>query len=432
MREGRRRDRSGRPPLPDGFGTIWLSVALDLVGFGIVLPILPLYAERFDASPAVIGLLVASFSLAQFVFSPIWGRVSDRVGRKPVLVLSLAGTAVGSLLTGLAGSLWLLVAARLLDGISGASVSVAQAAVTDLAPPAERPRLLGLLGAAFGLGFVAGPAIGALAALGGPHVPFLVAAALAAVNAVVAAVRLPETHPGRPTTGSWRGSPTETTKIPSKIPDSGGVRRELADYLLVAFVSLVAFSAFEATFALFGERRLGLRLASTGVVFTIIGVLIAVVNGFLVAPAVRRLGEPSTLRLGLALNAAGLAILPFVDTWVALAPAIVLLTTGQGLVTPTLSATVAGRVDAARRGAALGAQQSAGGLARVVGPIAGGFAFERIGVGAPYLGGTALLLVAIALLSRRRRIEPPATLPPSRPAPPTSCVPGAAGTPSAG
>lgn len=428
MGEGRRRDRSDRPPLPDGFGTIWLSVALDLVGFGIVLPILPLYAERFDASPAVIGLLVASFSLAQFVFSPIWGRVSDRVGRKPVLVLSLAGTAVGSLLTGLAGSLWLLFAARILDGISGASVSVAQAAVTDLAPPSERPRLLGLLGAAFGLGFVAGPAIGALAALGGPHVPFLVAAALAAVNAVVAAVRLPETHPAR----SGRAErPTRSPDAPGTAGE-GSVRRELADYLLVAFVSLVAFSAFEATFALFGERRLGLRLASTGVVFTIIGVLIAVVNGFLVAPTVRRLGEPSTLRLGLALNAGGLAILPFVGSWPALAPAIVLLTTGQGLVTPTLSATVAGRVDAARRGAALGAQQSAGGLARVVGPIAGGFAFERIGVGAPYLGGTALLLVAIALLSRRPRIEPPATPPPSPPAAPTSSGRSAAGNPSAG
>ena len=404
-------DRPARAPLPDGFGTIWLSVALDLVGFGIVLPILPLYAERFDASPAVIGLLVASFSLAQFVCAPIWGRVSDRVGRKPVLVLSLAGTAVGSLLTGLAGSLWLLFAARILDGISGASVSVAQAAVTDLAPPSERPRLLGLLGAAFGLGFVAGPAIGALAALGGPEVPFLVAAALAAVNAVVAAVRLPETRSRR----------AADPDAPAPPPDRA-VRRELSDYLLVAFVSLVAFSAFEATFALFGERRLGLRLASTGIVFTVIGVLIAVVNGGLVAPAVRRFGEPGTLRLGLVLNAAGLAILPFVHDWLLLAPALLLLTTGQGLVTPTLSATVAGRVAAERRGAALGAQQSAGGMARVVGPVAGGFAFERIGPGAPAVGGVALLLVAVLVLSRRRDATPPspATPEPSRPGAPTS------------
>ena len=407
-----RRRPAERPALPDGFGTIWLSVALDLVGFGIVLPILPLYAERFDASPSVIGLLVASFSLAQFVFSPLWGRVSDRVGRKPVLVLSLAGTAVGSLLTGLAGSLWLLFAARILDGISGASVSVAQAAVTDLAPPSERPRLLGLLGAAFGLGFVAGPAIGALAALGGPAVPFLVAAALAAVNAVVAAVRLPETRGRR------------AIAVPADASEAGAdpsVRRELADYLLVAFVSLVAFSAFEATFALFGERRLGLRLASTGIVFTVIGVLIAAANAGLVAPAVRRFGEPGTLRLGLVLNAAGLAVLPFVHSWAALAPALLLLTAGQGLVTPTLSATVAGRVGEDRRGAALGAQQSAGGLARVVGPVAGGFAFERIGVGAPYLGGVVLLVVAVLLLSRPRASDVPrATSPPSRPEAPTS------------
>ena len=401
-------------------------MALDLVGFGIVLPILPLYAERFDASPATIGVLVASFSFAQFVFSPVWGRVSDRVGRKPVLVLSLFGTAVGSLLTGLAGSLWLLFAARILDGISGASVSVAQAAVTDLAPPSQRPRLLGLLGAAFGLGFVAGPAIGALAALGGAHVPFLVAAALAFVNAVIAAFRLPETRS--------RSARAPVSRRPRGVRRTDGLR----SYLLVAFVSLCAFSAFEATFALFGERRLGLQLASTGVVFTVIGVLIAIVNGGLVAPAVRRWGEPRTLRLGLVLNACGLALLPSVHSWVALAPALLLLTTGQGLVTPTLSATVAGRVGDDRRGEALGAQQSAGGLARVVGPVAGGFAFEHVGVGAPYAGGVVLLLVGVLLLSRTTSSLPPqpphdpeATPPPSRPEAPTSSGRSGGGSPSA-
>lgn len=412
-RRSGREARPGRAPLPEGFGTIWLSVALDLVGFGIILPILPLYAERFRASPGTVGLLVASFSLAQFVCSPMLGRLSDRIGRKPVLVLSLAGTAVGSLLTGLAGSLWLLFAARIVDGVSGASVSVAQAAVTDLAPPSERPRLLGLLGAAFGLGFVAGPAIGALAALGGPQTPFLVAAALAAVNAVVAAVRLPETRPAHAGDGSSVETGAETADAAALAAaaadaDAGRrARRQVADLLLVAFVSLVAFSAFEATFALFGERRLGLRLASTGAVFTVIGVLIALVNGALVHPVVQRLGEAGTLRLGLGANAVGLAILPFVHSWALLAPAILLLTVGQGLVTPTLAATVAGRVDDRRRGAALGAQQAAGGLARVVGPVAGGFAFERIGVGAPYVGGVVLLGLAVAVLSRSTS-RPPA------------------------
>src|SRR4051812_35236430 len=195
MRTGRRSDRTGRPGLPDGFGTIWVSVALDLVGFGIVLPILPLYAKQFGASAVTATALITAFSAAQLGFSPIWGRVSDRIGRKPVLVLSMAGTAVASLITGLAGTVWVLFLGRIVDGISGASVSVAQASVTDVAAPSERPHLLGLLGAAFGVGFVAGPAIGALAALGGPHVPFFIAALIAGANAVWAAFRLPETHP---------------------------------------------------------------------------------------------------------------------------------------------------------------------------------------------------------------------------------------------
>ncbi|MDQ1364716.1 MAG: transporter, family, tetracycline resistance protein, partial [Acidimicrobiaceae bacterium] len=145
-----------------------MAVAIDLVGFGLVFPILPLYARRFHVSSATATGLVSAFAAASFLFSPIWGRISDRIGRKPVLVLSLAGTCVGSLLTGLAGGIALLYVGRVIDGISGASVSVAQAAVSDVATPEQRARLFGLLGAAFGIGFVAGPALGALAELAGP------------------------------------------------------------------------------------------------------------------------------------------------------------------------------------------------------------------------------------------------------------------------
>ncbi|HWW52785.1 MAG TPA: MFS transporter, partial [Acidimicrobiales bacterium] len=190
---GRQSQRS-RQPLPRGFTAIWSTVALDLVGFGIILPVLPLYARKFHATPGLIGLLVASFSVAQLLCSPLWGRLSDRIGRKPVLIVSLLGTAVGSLLTGLAGGLVLLFLGRLVDGGSGASVSVAQASVADLAAPKERARLLGLLGAAFGLGFVLGPALGGLLSLVSPRLPFFVAAALAGGNAIVALRRLPETH----------------------------------------------------------------------------------------------------------------------------------------------------------------------------------------------------------------------------------------------
>ena len=164
-----------RTPMPKGYWTIWTTVALDLVGFGIVAPILGRYAERFGASGLQVGLMFASFSVAQMFFAPILGRISDKVGRKPVIVFSLIGTAVGSFITGAAGALWVLFLGRLIDGASGASIAVAQGAVADIAPPDQRARLMGLLGAAFGVGFVVGPALGGLAALGGPHVPFYVA-----------------------------------------------------------------------------------------------------------------------------------------------------------------------------------------------------------------------------------------------------------------
>jgi multidrug resistance protein len=378
---------STRTPLPPGFAAIWTCVALDLVGFGIVLPILPLYAERYGARPATAGALVASFSLAQLVCAPLWGRVSDRFGRKPVLIVSLVGTAVGSLVTGLAPALWVLFLGRVLDGVSGASVSVAQAAVTDVAAPDERARLLGLLGAAFGLGFVAGPALGGLAALGGPRTPFLLAAALAAANAVVATRRLPETRP-----------PSASVRIsaPHGVPDPD--RRGVGGLVVVSFIGLVAFSAFEATFALFGERRIGLRLASTGAVFAGIGVLIAVVQSTMIRPANARFGERRTLQLGLALNAAGLLVLAAAHHWPPLVLALLLLTVGQGLVMPTVTAAVAGRAHEDRRATALGIQQSAGGLARVIGPVSGGLVFQHVGVPAPYVAGAALMAIAATLV----------------------------------
>lgn len=391
--------KGARVPLPAGFATIWTTVALDLVGFGIVLPLLPIYARDLGASPATIGALVASYSLMQVVFSPLWGRVSDRWGRKPVLIVSLVGTAVGSLLTGLAGSLWLLFAGRILDGISGASVSVAQAAVTDVAAPRERARLLGLLGAAFGVGFVVGPALGALAALGDRRLPFLLAAAIAAVNAAVAVRRLPETRRrGDPVAGETEPDPESSG---ARVGDArvggaavgGGVLR----LLVVAFTALVAFSAFEATFALLGADRFGLTLGSTGVVFVGIGIGLVAVQGALIRPVIARFGETTTLRAGLLLNAVGLGVLALATSWPVLVAALALLVTGQGLVTPTLASVVAGRAHDGRRGTALGYQQSAGGLARVVGPAIGGLLFQHVGVAAPSVAGAALTGAAVLL-----------------------------------
>lgn len=376
--------------MPPGFGTIWLAVAVDLIGFGIVFPILPLYARRFHASSATATGLVAAFAAASFVFSPVWGRLSDRFGRKPILLLSLVGTCAGSLITGLAGGIALLYVGRVVDGISGASVSVAQASTSDIASSGQRARLFGLLGAAFGLGFVAGPAIGALAALAGPRVPFLVAAALAGVNAVVGLVRLPETHPrgSRAASGSWSRSPLAAL--------AGG--RGVAALVTVAFGALVAFSAFEATFALFGHRRVGLGVGSSAAVFAVVGLAIVGVQGALVHPVVRRAGEEATLRWGLVVVGAGLLGLAFVHSWLALAPALLALTVGEGLAQTTMASALAGRADPARRGEALGAQQSAGGLARVIGPVLSGVLFERIGPGAPYVAGAGVVAAVLVVL----------------------------------
>ena len=379
--------RRSRQPLPHGFGALWTTVAIDLVGFGVVLPILPLYAERFGASPATTGLLVASFSLAQLVFAPVWGRVSDRIGRKPVLVVSLCGTAVGSLMTGLAGSLWVLFAGRILDGISGASVSVAQAAVADIAPVEDRPRLLGLLSAAFGVGFVVGPALGGLAALGGAKVPFLVAAAIAAVNAVVALVRLPETRTESP--------------VPHPIAEaveSGRRSRPLARLVVVGFITYVAFSGFEATFALLGADRLDLDEASIGAVFAVIGIFHVLVQVRALARVTARLGEVRTLRAGLHANAAGLTLIAVDGGWLTMVPALALITAGTGLVVPNLASTVAGLAHVERRGAALGVQQSAGALGRVAGPVLAGVLFEHVGVPSPYLGAAVLTMLAASLV----------------------------------
>jgi multidrug resistance protein len=385
---------------PAGFWIIWTTVALDLVGFGIVVPILGRYAERFGASGFEVGLLVASFSAAQFVCAPILGRLSDRIGRKPVLLLSLFGTAAGSFLTGAAGALWVLFAGRIIDGASGGSVAVAQGAVTDLASPEERPRLLGMLSAAFGVGFVVGPAIGGLASLGGPHVPFVVAGTVALVNGLIAIRRLPETlhrHDRQ-----LRASDRRTTDRPdtARRPSSRPTLTRIWILALVGFSAICAFSGFETTFSLFADRRFGMTEGPVALVFLGVGLLLVVVQTRLVGPASDRFGPLGALQLGLVCNAAGLGLLSLTHSWFLLVPSLTLLTIGQGLAIPNLAAAAADRAPDAERGEALGFQQRWQSLGRIVGPIVAGALFQLVGVPAPYVAGAALTLVALGLLTR--------------------------------
>ena len=385
------REKAVRVPLPQGFGTIWLTVALDLVGFGIVVPILGRYAERFGASGLEVGLLFASFSLAQLVFAPILGRLSDRIGRKPVIMISLLGTAIGSFVTGAAGALWVLFLGRILDGASGASVAVAQGAVTDLAPPSERPRLLGLLGAAFGVGFVVGPALGGLASLGGEHIPFFVAGTVALINAIVAWKRLPETRPAHV---------REAAREAAKNDVEAKVR--LWGLAIAGFTAIVAFSGFEATFSLLAGDRFRLTEGGVAAIFVGIGIVLVGVQGGLIRPINAKLGTQRSLQVGLVLNSAGLFVLSAAKNWPLLLVALALLTVGQGLVTPNLSSLVSGRVPDHRRGEALGFQQGVNAIGRVAGPALAGVLYDQISIGSPYLVGGALCGIALVVISSKK------------------------------
>ncbi len=401
----RARRSAERRPLPPGFGVIWMAVVLDLVGFGIIIPVLPLYAEDLGASPRMIGLVLATYSLAQFVGAPVLGRLSDRHGRKPVLVLALFGSALGHLLTGLAAGLPLLFLARALDGLSGGSVSVAQAAASDLAEPADRPRLFGLLGAAFGLGFVLGPAIGGLAVLGGKHVPFYVAAVLAAINGVLAIVRVKETRVrgAVPAAGPAAAAAAAAHPRPSghRLGAVVGLVRRggwTSRLVLVSALGVLAFTALESTFSLAAQDRLGLGAGAVAGAFVVIGLVLVLLQGGATARVVGRLGAVNTARLGLGLNVVGFVVLAALGGWAGMIVGTLVLVVGTGLLNPSLTTALSSVARPAERGTVFGVQQSMGALSRVIGPVVALALYDRVGVGSPYLLAAASVAVALLVL----------------------------------
>jgi MFS transporter, DHA1 family, tetracycline resistance protein len=377
-------------------------VLIDLIGFGIVLPLLPLYAERFGASVSTVGLLTASYALAQFIFAPIWGRLSDRVGRRPVILLALVGTVAASLTMGLADALWLLFLARVVDGISGASYAAAQAYIADVTTPEERAHGMGMIGAAFGLGFILGPALGALFALIDPRAPFFAAAALAAGNLLLAYRRLPE--PERHVSGS----PAPRRSLLRR--GRGAGRRA---FVWLTLLGNLGFVAMETTFALFAERRFDFGLEAVGLVFAYIGIVSAIVQGGLVRRVTRRYGEPRVMVAGLALTGVALALLPACYHLWELLPVLLLLAGASGLALPTITAGFSRRARADEQGGMLGILASAGGLARIVAPPIGTALLQHVGLAAPYLMGAALFavctgLAAAAVLGRPEGAAPAA------------------------
>lgn len=390
-------NRAPREAMPRGFWPIWTTVLIDLIGFGIALPVLGIYAkDRFGASGLMVGLLMAAYSAAQFIAAPQLGKLSDRFGRKPVLVIALLGTSFAALMTGFASSLWLLVFWRFADGITGATYGVATAAISDIAPPHRRSTLIGLLGAAFGIGFTVGPAIGALMShFGGPRAPFFLLAAMSLVNAVVMYIRVPETrHLASQQAIDMRADGVDAG-LATTWRDAG-----LPLLFGAGMLASLAFSAFESHFSSFGRDNLGLTQSNAGWALAIVGVVSSIVQGGLIGRVTKRFGEMTPAVWGTFTTAIGLALFGASSGWALLGPALFVVAAGTGFSNPALAAETANRINPEKRGEVLGVQQSWTAGARVFGPILGGLAFDKIAHPAPFYIGAALFLVAAVLITR--------------------------------
>lgn len=350
---------------------LFLTVFLDLIGFGIVLPLLPSYGARYVGSAALLGALVATDSLLTFLVAPAWGRLSDRIGRRPVLLVGLAGSVVSYIIFGLAGSFLALVLSRIVSGATGATIHVAQAYLADVTPPERRSHAMGMIGAAFGLGFTIGPAIGGSASAYGDALPGFIAAGIGTVNLLLAWLRLPETEVRR--RPDYRPLPLHWGRMGSPFG--------------VMFASTLAFTAIYVAFPLYCQQVLGYDRRSVSAFFVVIGLVTIVVQGRLVGRLAPRFGERRLVVAGGTLMAAGFGgFVPLAGTTAGLVGSVVLLTTGFCLLGPSLAALVSRATSPEAQGRALGMLQSVGAMARIVGPPAAGFASQFGGAAAPFIG----------------------------------------------
>ncbi len=412
-------------------GTLFLVVFIDLLGFGILIPVIPLYAKFFGANEFIGSLLIATYSLFQFVGAPILGRLSDERGRRPVLLLSITGSVVAWMLFGIAGELGpllgatngliILFAARAFAGAMGGNIATANAYIADITPPEDRAAGLGILGAAFGLGFVFGPAISGL--VSSPFaleffrsvlpaaipvteftMPSFTAAALSAANLGLAFIVLPEPrrHAGTATAGSTGRLRRLYDAITS--PDIGSL-------VLAFFLASFAFSAFESQFIFLTNDRLGYGTAANAILLTYIGVLIAIIQGGLIGPLTDRFGEHRLALSGAAIQAVTLALVPFSLSWsfvpaigpvesggVALALVSTPLAFGNALTNVSLNALVSLNASDDQQGGAFGLTQSAGSLARTFGPALAGLLYVAVSYWSPFVVAGAVFVPILIVL----------------------------------
>jgi len=366
---------------------IFLTIFVNLVGFGIIVPLLPFYAEQFGASGLTIGLLFGIFSLSQLVASPILGAASDRYGRRPVLIFSLAGTVVSFVMLALAHSITMLFLARIVDGLSGGNISTARAYVADVTEVKDRSRAYGIIGAAFGLGFILGPALSGVLAPYNITAPIWAAAGITTLAMIMAIGWLPETvH-----------RTTAATKLPLRGLRSMLQRPHVRRVLAIDFVYWLAFAMFQTTFALFVAHRFGFDAGQTGYFFAGFGLLGAIVQGALIRPIVGRLGDKSTFILGLMCSAAGLVAATLTWSVTLFAIALVPLALGIGFGHPTVSSLVSRTAKEDEQGRVQGAASAVESLGRAIGPVWGNASLQRFGDGMPYLSAAGFLLMTLLL-----------------------------------
>ncbi len=374
-----------------------LTIFIDFASFGIVLPLLPFWAERLGAGPVGVGLAITIYALAQFIFTPVLGTLSDRYGRRPVILASLLIEVLSLALAALAGSLPILFVARFIGGLGASNIGSAQAVVADVTPVEGRARAMGLIGAAIGLGFVVGPALGGLLASLGPAVPFWAAMIVALANALLVLRFLPETRQMEIARLTMNRGPTVGPRFIVGL--FAGWRQVLrhpavARLVVVNLLFTVAFTAMETVFPLFTQHSFGWTARQNGYIFTYAGIVIVLMQGGMVGQLVKRVGERRLLIAGLVMLAAGLALLAWSTSLALLLVALGIVSMSDGAVTPMVSALLSFASPPTTRGEMLGLAQGVAGLGRVIGPLAAGSILAIGGPGAPFFVGSALVVLA--------------------------------------
>ncbi|UCH62559.1 MAG: MFS transporter [Fidelibacterota bacterium] len=383
---------------------IWITIFIDLMGLTIIIPFINDFVAELGGDEQTVGLLLGSYAAMQLIFAPVWGRISDRIGRRPVIIIGLATSAAAFTIFGLADRLWLLFASRMLAGMANANIATAQACVADITPRSERTGRMGLVGAAFNLGFIIGfPIGGILSSVLGNRAPVLFAAAVSLLNCLAALAVLPESYPREARLkGQQVSAANPLVAIRATLRNLARFwkRPTLSRLLTTFFIYTIAFSIIHVTFVEYGRDVLRISPSDRGFVFMFMGIVGAITQGTVVRRLARWLGEDRVIELGLLAMAIGLASIPFLRTVAFVYFGCFFIALGSSLVTPSVMAAVSMRSREHEQGVAMGVTQSLGSLGRIIGPPYGGLTYARINFYFPFLSAAAAALAALGIYAR--------------------------------